>query len=577
LKEHWRLILQKDTSAAYGLAVDETTSLSVARNNSPPVLHLYNFLPCVVLGRYQSAEHSIDIDECRRQGLEINRRHTGGGTVMMGPKQLALGFSIPKDYPGVGPSINDIFKNLGGVLCKALASVGLKGRFRSKNDLEVGKKKIAGLSASLEERDVAFFHTSLLLDFDFKLMLKVFKLPIKKLADKHISCFTDRMTTVRREKRRRIDLPSFQSLVRKAFEEHFGVTFRIDTLNQWELDQLDLLLRRRYTNPEWIFSRRHPGMGVGFASAKTPGGLIELGVTLAGEVIEAAYLTGDFLSTSAEVNRIEAALRYCAATKTAIQKRLRKAADTDCIFKVKRDVIANLAVKAAQRARVERKKAQEEAEKKKKAEEERQRREVEAMRAAFTPPPPPPEEPSSEPEEEKKKPVKKTKAAKKTKPKKKKAGTKKTKPEKKKVAAKKAKKAKTKKTKAAVKKKSTPKKTKLVKKAKLKKRKPAEKKAKAAGKPKTGKKKPAVKKMKAAIKKTKAAKKKTAAKKTKPAKKTKAAKKKSVAKKKKPVAKKIRPAKKVKAALKKKTTKKKSPKAPRGKTAGKRKAKGKKR
>lgn len=383
MNENWRLILQKDTSAAYGLAVDETTSLSVARNNSPPVLHLYNFLPCIVLGRYQSAEESIDVEACRMHGLEINRRHTGGGTVMMGPKQLALGFSIPKDYPGAGPSINDIFVNLSGVLCKALEKVGVKARFRPKNDIEVKKKKIAGLSASLEERDVAFFHTSLLLDFDFKLMLKVFKLPIKKLSDKHISCFTDRMTTVKAERKRRMDLPSFQSLVRKAFEEHFDISFRIDTLNQWELDQLDVLLRHRYTNPEWIFSRRHPKVGMGFASVKTPGGLVELGVTLTGEVIEAAYLSGDFLSTGDEINQVESALRYCAATKTAVTKRLRNVMGAGTIFKVKRDTIVKLAVEAAKNARVARDNALKKAEQARIEEERRKEREVEAMKAAY--------------------------------------------------------------------------------------------------------------------------------------------------------------------------------------------------
>lgn len=383
MEEHWRLILQKDTSAAYGLAVDETTALSVARNDSPPILHLYNFLPCVVLGRYQSIEEAIDVEACRAQGLEINRRHTGGGTVLMGPKQLALGFSIPKDYPGVGPSINHIFTNLGGILCKALGNLGIKARFRPKNDIEIKGKKIAGLSASLEERDVAFFHTSLLLDFNFNIMMKVFKLPIKKLSDKHISCFTQRMTTIKTERHKRLDLPSFQSLVRKSFEEHFGVTFRIDTLNQWELDQLDLLLRQRYTNPDWIYTKRHPRVGTGFASAKTPGGMVELGVTLAGGVIEAAYLTGDFLATSAEINEIESALRYCPASKSEINKRLKKVMGTGTIHKVNRSTIADLAVKAAREAKSAREEALRVAEEARKAEEDKKEREAEAMRKAM--------------------------------------------------------------------------------------------------------------------------------------------------------------------------------------------------
>jgi len=418
-KKDWRLILQKDTSAAYGLAVDEVTALSVARNDSPPILHLYNFLPCVILGRYQSAEEALNIQECRERGLEINRRHTGGGTVLMGPKQLALGFSIPKNYPGVGPSINNIFNNLGGILCEALNNLGIKARFRPKNDIEVNKKKIAGLSASLEERDVAFFHTSLLLDFNFKLMLKVFKLPIKKLSDKHITCFTDRMTTLRASRHRNVDLPSFQSMVRKAFEERFGIKFRIDTLNQWELDMLDELLRYRYTNPEWIYSRRHPKVGMGFASAKTPGGLIELGVTLAGGVIEAAYLNGDFFSTSEEINQIESALRYCAATKKALRKRLKDVMGESTIFKVKKETIVELAVEASKKAKVAREKAEKAAEDVRNAEEEKIQREKDAMKAAYTPPEPLEEEKVREEPKKKKKASKKSPAktaAKKKKP-----------------------------------------------------------------------------------------------------------------------------------------------------------------
>ncbi len=381
MTEQWRLILQKDTSAAYGLAVDEATALSVSRNNSPPILHLYNFLPCVVLGRYQSAEDALDLEACRNWGLEVNRRHTGGGTVMMGPKQLALGFSIPKNYTGAGPSINHLFKNLGGVLCKALAQIGIRARYRPKNDLEVGGKKIAGLSASLEERDVAFFHTSLLLDFDIKLMLKVFKLPIKKLSDKHISCFAERMTTVRKERRRKFDLPSFQSIVRKAFEEHFGVVFRIDTLNQWELEHVEMLLRHRYTNPEWIYSKRHPKVGMGFASAKTRGGLLQVGVTLAGGVMEAVCLSGDFLSTGPEINAIESALRYCRASKREISKKLRGVVKAGTIFKVDKNIIAKLALKAAEQVRLARRKAKLTLELRKKQEAQAERKAKVALKA----------------------------------------------------------------------------------------------------------------------------------------------------------------------------------------------------
>lgn len=348
--DEWRLILQKDTSPAYGLSVDESTSIAVSEGRTPPVLHLYNFLPCAIVGRYQDIEEALNIPECERFGIAYDRRHTGGGTVLMGPKQLAIGFSIPTQYPGIGDSINRIFSRLGGVLCNALAKLRLRARYRPKNDLEIGGKKIAGLSASLELRNTAFFHASILLDFDFKLMLNVFKLPLKKIEDKHISCFTERMTTLKKELHRSIDMPTLQSLVRSAFEEEFGVKFRIDTLTQWESDTVETLLTTRYTNPEWIFSRKHPKTAQAIVSRKTRGGLIEIAVTFSGGVIEAAYITGDFLSTTRGINNIESALKYCAADRKALKQRLAPVLNENTIYRVEPQTIIDMIVEAKEKS-----------------------------------------------------------------------------------------------------------------------------------------------------------------------------------------------------------------------------------
>jgi lipoate-protein ligase A len=343
------LILQKDTSPAYGLAVDEATYIAVSEGRTPPVLHLYNFLPSAIVGRYQDIEEALNIPECERLGITYNRRHTGGGTVLMGPKQLALGFSIPTAYPGIGDSINQIFSRLGGTLCKALSKLRLRARYRPKNDIEIGGKKIAGLSASLELRNTAFFHASLLLDFDFRLMLKIFKLPIKKIEDKHISCFTERMTTLKRELHRRIDMPTLQSLVRNQFEEEFNTKFRIDTLTQWELDAVEALLSTKYTNPDWIFSRRVPRTAQAVVSRKTRGGLIEIAVTFSGGVIEAAYITGDYLSTTREINNIESALKYCAADRKTLKNRLAPVLRKDTIYQVEPETIIDMLLEAKER------------------------------------------------------------------------------------------------------------------------------------------------------------------------------------------------------------------------------------
>ncbi|MBW1683166.1 MAG: lipoate--protein ligase family protein, partial [Deltaproteobacteria bacterium] len=62
--------------------------------------------------------------------------------------------------------------------------------FQPKNDLEVGGKKIAGLSAANETGACLLFHTSLLVDFDVPLMLDIMNTPLIKVRDKGYSCFS---------------------------------------------------------------------------------------------------------------------------------------------------------------------------------------------------------------------------------------------------------------------------------------------------------------------------------------------------------------------------------------------------
>ena len=70
MPEKWRYIVHRNVNSAYGLAVDEMLAHSVAYNGSDPILHLYNFLPSVIVGRYQDIEAAIDIEECQRRGIE---------------------------------------------------------------------------------------------------------------------------------------------------------------------------------------------------------------------------------------------------------------------------------------------------------------------------------------------------------------------------------------------------------------------------------------------------------------------------------------------------------------------------
>jgi len=342
-------VIEKDVDCAYGLAVDEMLAYSVAHTSSCPILHLYNFLPSVIVGRYQNIQAAVNLEECKRQKISYNRRHTGGGAVLMGPEQLALGFAIPLSYPEIDGSIRKFFELMGKAVTKALANMGIVSYFYPKNDIEVNGKKIAGLAASREEKNVFFFHMSLLVDFDIPLMLKVLNIPLEKNSDRGMSCFSQRLTTIKNELGVFISLSSVMELIEEAFSQEFGVEFVRDSFSFWEKKKIQDLIQNRYAREEWVFSVSRPSAKV-CVQKKTPGGLLQIYLSLSKGVIESILITGDFFSTTKNVSRIEQALKWTPANKKVVEKVLSKVMrDDESIYGVTSSVLTEIIMEGIQK------------------------------------------------------------------------------------------------------------------------------------------------------------------------------------------------------------------------------------
>jgi len=334
MSDKWRLFknLTGPISTAEGLAVDDTLPQSVTHNGSPPLLHLYTFVPSVIVGKYQDIEAALKLDRCRARGIEYNRRSTGGGTVIMGPDIVALGFGINVDYPGLKRGVGGLFETMSRVFIRALQKIGINVRFQPKNDLEVGGKKIAGLSAASETGKSLLFHTSLLVDFDIPLMMDIMNTPLVKLQDKGYNCFSQRMTTIRRETNRDVKVGEIINAIQESFEEVFKIQFLEDEPDAWEKETINRFIRERYTRESWIFSHKHPRARMGIGRLKTRGGLLQIYLSLAGGSIENVVITGDFFSTPENINKLENALKWTSARKERIEKSLSSVWEDEMIY-----------------------------------------------------------------------------------------------------------------------------------------------------------------------------------------------------------------------------------------------------
>ncbi|EFK06769.1 conserved hypothetical protein [delta proteobacterium NaphS2] len=164
------------------------------------------------------------------------------------------------------------------------------------------------------------------------LMADIMNTPVVKFQDKGYNCFSQRMTTVRHETNRKVSVAETVDAIQGAFEEEFQVTFREERPDAWERKTIQDFIDQRYTKEEWIFSHKHPRTRMGVGQLKTRGGLLEIYLSLSGASIESILITGDFFSTSADIHKIENALKWTSARKERIEENITSIWHDDMIY-----------------------------------------------------------------------------------------------------------------------------------------------------------------------------------------------------------------------------------------------------
>jgi lipoate-protein ligase A len=321
----WRLISDDGAGAAEGLAGDEALMLHYGRDEQAPcgaTLRLYTYRPhCALVGRYQALDAEVDTAACERLGLEVGRRPTGGGAIIMGPGQL--GVAVTTRAPtGIGP--RDLLRQYATGIIAGLAGIGVRARFRGKNDLEVDGRKIAGLGLYVDDHGGLLFHASVLADLDIELMLAVLRIPGAKLADKGIARVRERITTVSAETGHRWPGAELRSTIAEGFRETLGVQLAGSAFDPRERERMRELIGQRYGAASWLRGRALDAGTRGTAGLKTPAGFLRVYVGVQGDVLSSVLLAGDFSVMPAGLLALEAALRWCRAEPERIAEIARR-------------------------------------------------------------------------------------------------------------------------------------------------------------------------------------------------------------------------------------------------------------
>jgi len=191
-----------------------------------------------VLGYSNKTRSEVNLDSCKRLGVPVLRRCSGGGTVLQGPGCLnyALLLKIQCDSP-----LTNITKANAFIMNRnrnALNSLlGGKVLIQGHTDLTLQGTKFSG-NSQRRRRLFLLFHGSFLLDLDLDLIEQTLRMPSKQPPYRRDRAHQDFLTN--------LHLPA--TAVKNAMKQIWNATTALDELPEKRIQQL---LRDKYATDGW--------------------------------------------------------------------------------------------------------------------------------------------------------------------------------------------------------------------------------------------------------------------------------------------------------------------------------------
>lgn len=161
---------KNERSLAFWLAMEEFVAKSVEEE----AFFVWRVAPTVIIGRNQVLEAEVNLDYCRRNGVKIVRRKSGGGCVYADRDNIMI------SYVSRRGDVAEIFERYLSALTTCLCSLGLKAEKSGRNDILVEGRKVSG-NAFHQLPDRSIVHGTLLYNTDFNALEEAIRPPVEKL------------------------------------------------------------------------------------------------------------------------------------------------------------------------------------------------------------------------------------------------------------------------------------------------------------------------------------------------------------------------------------------------------------
>jgi lipoyltransferase/lipoate-protein ligase len=253
----WRFLPLQTNSAFMNMAIDEAILTARVAEKVPNTLRFYRWQPSTVsIGKNQTPENEVYLDECKRLGVDVVRRCSGGGTVYH-DFDGEVTYSVVANTSDFGTGdITLVYFKIYEAITDALRILGVPADFSEGNakncpNLTVKGKKISGSSQNIS-RGIVLQHGTILKGVDIDKMFTLLRLRdfgCMQAAD----IARRKITSVEGELGHAVGAETVANALAQGFVATLKIQLQEGELSPFEVELAQKLCKEKYANPEWTF------------------------------------------------------------------------------------------------------------------------------------------------------------------------------------------------------------------------------------------------------------------------------------------------------------------------------------
>jgi lipoate-protein ligase A len=234
----WRLLTDRTTDPAFNLAVEEAILRRRKDGLGQDTLRVWRNDRSVIVGCHTNTSEEVDLETCRKMGMMVLRRTSGGGAVYQDLGNINYTIVVKDGSLSLAYDVLNVYRTFSETVLKALNSLNIQADFCPPNIILLNGKKISGL-AQHRFYDTILFHGTLLVNSDLQTLSTVL------LKPKH------KVTNISIELSNYPDVEDVSNALAKGIHESFGVQFSQGSLESSEIALAEELREVKYSTDRW--------------------------------------------------------------------------------------------------------------------------------------------------------------------------------------------------------------------------------------------------------------------------------------------------------------------------------------